>query len=240
MPAEYSILVTPLEDSSRPVVEPKQFPLLVRHLLDRFFNNEIVSVEGETLPLIMTIAWALALPTLVATILLFPAYHRFAPKPPVPPFWGQVADRYFFVMYEWVVMGGVTVFEWDLLFPNVLDVLVLSVLPIAHRRLLLARVAAVAIFLLCFLLGTSSLASSSSLWRRNRRTHPAHTPRIVSRCSPLAGVRPLRCWRCKACSSVYSARGCSAWFPPFCRASWSWLLRLFYFSSRWFRDRWSL
>ena len=135
----------------------KQFKLLVRHLLDRFFNNEIVSVDGETLPLIMTVAWAIALPTLVATIFLFPAYHAFPPRPPIPPFWGRVADHYVFVMYAWVVMGAITVFEWDLLFPNVLDVFVLSVLPIADRRLLLARVAAILIFLGLFLLGTSSL-----------------------------------------------------------------------------------
>jgi hypothetical protein len=135
----------------------KQFKLLVRHLLDRFFNNEIVSVDGETLPLIMTVAWAIALPTLVATIFLFPAYHAFPPRPPIPPFWGRVADHYVFVMYAWVVMGAITVFEWDLLVPNVLDVFVLSVLPIADRRLLLARVAAILIFLGLFLLGTSSL-----------------------------------------------------------------------------------
>jgi hypothetical protein len=135
----------------------KQFTLLVQHLLDRFFNNEIVSAEGETLPLIMTVAWAIALPTLVAAIFLFPAYHGFPPKPLKPPFWGQVADRYVFVMYAWVVMGAITVFEWDLLVPNVLDVFVLSVLPIANRTLFLARVAAVLIFLGLFLLGTSSL-----------------------------------------------------------------------------------
>src|ERR1700691_374802 len=135
----------------------KQFKLLVRHLLDRFFNNEIVSVDGETLPLIMTVAWAIALPTLVATIFLFPAYHAFAPRPPRPPFWGRVADHYGFVVYAWGVMGAITVFEWDLLVPSVLDVFVLSVLPIADRRLLLARVAAILIFLGLFLLGTSSL-----------------------------------------------------------------------------------
>jgi hypothetical protein len=135
----------------------KQFKLLVRHLLDRFFNNEIVSVDGETLPLIMTVAWAIALPTLIATIFLFPAYHGFPPKPPTPPFWGRVADHYGFVMYAWVVMGAITVFEWDLLVPNVLDVFVLSVLPIGERRLLLARVAAIVIFLGLFLFGTSSL-----------------------------------------------------------------------------------
>jgi hypothetical protein len=134
-----------------------QFKLLVRHLLDRFFNNEIVSVDGETLPLIMTVAWAIALPTLVATIFLFPAYHAFPPRPPRPSFWAQVTNHHFYVMYAWVVMGAITVFEWDLLFPNVLDVFVLSVLPISNRRLLLARVVAVLVFLGLFLLGTSSL-----------------------------------------------------------------------------------
>src|SRR6202167_5254939 len=131
-----------------------QFKLLVRHLLDRFFNNEIVSVDGETLPLIMTVAWAIALPTLVATIFLFPAYHAFPPKPPRPPFWAQVTNHFFSLFYALVVMGGITLFEWDLLFPNVLDVFVLSVLPIAERRLLLARVAAVLTFLGLFLIGT--------------------------------------------------------------------------------------
>jgi hypothetical protein len=147
------------DDSLLSSAGQKQFKLLVRHLLDRFFNNEIVSADGETLPLIMTVAWAIALPTLVATIFLFPAYHAFKPRPPKPPFWGQVTDHYGFVMYSWVVMGAITVFEWDLLVPNVLDVFVLSVLPIGERRLLLARVAAVLTFLGLFLLGTSSLGT---------------------------------------------------------------------------------
>ena len=122
------------DDSLLASAGQKQFKLLVRHLLDRFFNNEIVSVDGETLPLIMTVAWAIALPTLVATIFLFPAYHQFSPRPPRPPFWGRVADHYGFVMYAWVVMGAITVFEWDLLVPNILDVFVLSVLPIGQRN----------------------------------------------------------------------------------------------------------
>jgi hypothetical protein len=153
-----------------------QFRLLVRHLLDRFFNNEIVSVDGETLPLIMTVAWAIALPTLVATIFLFPAYHAFAPKPPRPPFWGRVTDHYGYVMYAWVVMGIITAFEWDLLVPNVLDVFVLSVLPIADRRLLLARVTAVLIFLGLFLFGTSSLG----IILFPLATEPADVPRAYA------------------------------------------------------------
>jgi hypothetical protein len=151
------LLILQPDDSLLSSAGQDQFKLLVRHLLVRFFNNEIVSVDGETLPLIMTVAWAIALPTLVATIFLFPAYHGFPPKPPTPSFWGRVADHYGFVMYAWVVMGAITVFEWDLLVPNVLDVFVLSVLPIGERSLLLARVAAILIFLGLFLFGTSSL-----------------------------------------------------------------------------------
>ena len=42
-------------------------------------------MDGETLPLIMTVAWAIALPTLVATIFLFPAYHAFPRDLPFHP-----------------------------------------------------------------------------------------------------------------------------------------------------------
>ena len=54
-------------------------------------------------------------------------------------------------------MGAVTIFDWDMLFPNLLDIFILSVLPISNRRLLLARMSAVLIFLTLFLVGTGSL-----------------------------------------------------------------------------------
>jgi hypothetical protein len=143
--------------TAKAVIQPGQFKLLVRHLLHRFFNNEMISVGGEALPLIMTVAGVIAVPTLIVTILLFPAYHAFFPKPPIPGFWTQVGEHYFFVMYSFVAMGAITVFEADLLFPNTLDILILSTLPIANRRLVLARVSAVLIFLVLLLLGMNAL-----------------------------------------------------------------------------------
>jgi hypothetical protein len=134
-----------------------QFHLLVRHLLDRFLNNDMVSVGGDAIPLIMTIAYAIALPTVVMAIFAYPFYHGFPPRPHVPPFWFQVSDHYFFVMYSFVAMGAITIFDWDMLFPNLLDIFILTVLPISNRRLLLARMAAVLIFLTLFLVGTGSL-----------------------------------------------------------------------------------
>jgi hypothetical protein len=136
---------------------PSQFSLLLWHLLDRFFNNEMLSVGGETLPLIMTVAGAIAVPTLIAAIFAFPAYHAFPPRPPIPPYWDRAAEHLFFVMYSFVAMGVITVFEADLLFPNLLDLLILSPLPIPHSKLILARVSATLLFLVLFLLGINSL-----------------------------------------------------------------------------------
>jgi len=133
----------------------RQFRLLVAHLLDRFVNNETLSVSGETLPFVMTVAGAVAVPTLIASIFVFPEYHAFPPRPPLPNFWTQVCEHYFFMVYGMVAMGLITVFEADLFFPETLDTLILSPLPIPRGRLALARVCANLIFLVLLLLGTN-------------------------------------------------------------------------------------
>ncbi|MGH9597585.1 MAG: hypothetical protein ACRD3K_12380 [Edaphobacter sp.] len=132
--------------------------VLVRHLLDRFFNNELLASDDET-KRVMQIACAVALPTLIVSLFLFPAYHAFPPAPAHRPFWSQAGDHYFYVMYSFVVMGAATVYEWDLLFPDILDIFVLSVLPIPRRRLFFSRVLALMIFLCLVQFGTSILGT---------------------------------------------------------------------------------
>jgi hypothetical protein len=134
------------------------FEVLVRHILARFFNNELLASDDET-KRVMQIACAVALPTLIVSLFLFPAYHAFPPAPVHRPFWSQAGDHYFYVMYSFIVMGAVTVYEWDLLFPDILDIFVLSVLPIPNRKLFFARVLALAIFLLLVQFGTSILGT---------------------------------------------------------------------------------
>lgn len=141
-----------------PEREQNRFEVLVRHVLSRFFNNELLASDDET-KRVMQIAYAIALPTLIVSLFLFPAYHAFPPAPLHRPFWSQVGDHYFFVMYSFVVMGAATVYEWDLLFPDILDIFVLSVLPIPTRKLFLARVLALVIFLLLVQCGTSMLGT---------------------------------------------------------------------------------
>jgi hypothetical protein len=135
-----------------------QFGVLVGHLLHRFFHNELLASDEET-KRVMLVAYAAALPGLLVAMFLFPAYHGFPPYPLHRLFWAQAADHYFYVMYSFIVMGAATVYEWDLLFPDLLDIFVLSVLPIERERLFFGRVLALGIFLALVLVGTSALGT---------------------------------------------------------------------------------
>jgi hypothetical protein len=135
-----------------------RFEILVRHLLDRFLNNELMTSDEETTRAAQ-LTYTIALPGLVVALMLYPAYHPFFFPGAKREFWAQVGDHYFYVMYSLVAMGIVTVYEWDLLFPDLLDVFVLSILPIEDRRLFLARVLAIVIFLVLILLGINCLGA---------------------------------------------------------------------------------
>jgi hypothetical protein len=149
-----------------PVVEPERSQLshLIRLFLERFFNHETASPDGDGKTRMVTIACAAGLPGFVVAIYLWPVYHRFRGWPPgspqagPPPYWVQVNHHFFFVMYSFVTMGLATVFEWDLLFPDQLDVSVLGTLPIAAMRTFQARVGAILVFTLGFLFDANVLA----------------------------------------------------------------------------------
>ena len=134
-----------------PVVEPErsQISHLFRLFVERFFNHESASPDGDAKARMILIACSAGLPGFVVAIYLWPVYHRFHGWPPdspqvgPPPYWVQVNHHFFFVMYSFVTMGLATVFEWDLLFPDQLDVSVLGTLPIASMRTFVARVGAI-------------------------------------------------------------------------------------------------
>jgi hypothetical protein len=135
--------------------ERSQFHLLVRHFLERFFTNEMVSADGESKARLLQVAYTIALPGMVVALFLFPLYHA----PLDRPFWSQVSDHYFYVMYSFVAVGAVSIFAWDLLFPDLLDLFILSSLPIVNQRLFLARIVAACLFLGLFLFGINALGA---------------------------------------------------------------------------------
>jgi hypothetical protein len=144
--------------------ERSQFAHLVRHFLARFFSHEAASPDGDAKTRLVQIAFAAGLPPFVVALYLFPVYHPFllglsgSPKAGPPPYWVQAGHHFFFVVYSFAVVGIATVFEWDLFFPDLIDLFVLTVLPIPARRLFSARVAAIAILVAGFLFDTSFLA----------------------------------------------------------------------------------
>jgi hypothetical protein len=151
-------LAVQAEDTS-PRREQSQFEILIRHIFYRFLHNELLTSDDDETKRVMQISCAIAVPGMLVALFLFPAYHAFPPYPVPRPFWAQVGDHYFYVMYSFVVMGAATVFEWDLLFPDLVDVFVLSIQPITSRHLFFARELALAIFLGLVLLGTSILGT---------------------------------------------------------------------------------
>jgi hypothetical protein len=154
-PPEFPVLSLGVQ-AQMPVIEAQersQFDLLVRHFLERFFNNEMVSTDGDSKARLLQVVYAIALPGMVVALFLFPLYHA----PVERPFWSQVSDHYFYVLYSFVAVGIVSIFAWDLLFPDLLDLFVLSPLPVAGRRLFLARMVAGGLFLALFLLGANAL-----------------------------------------------------------------------------------
>jgi hypothetical protein len=167
MMSEPEVLSLNAQAALGPVHAPQrsQFTLLVRHFLERFFNHETASPDGDAKGRLILLGMATGIPPFMVALYLWPVYHPFPGWPPgramnidPPPYWLEVNHHFFFVLYSFVAMGIVTVFEWDLFFPDLLDVFVLSTLPIRDRRLFQARVAAISIFIAGFLFNANFLA----------------------------------------------------------------------------------
>ncbi|MBS1803198.1 MAG: hypothetical protein JST28_07500 [Acidobacteria bacterium] len=150
-----------------PVRQPQrsQFELLVRHFLERFFNHENASPDGDGKTRLVQLAFAAGLPGLMVAVYLWPVYHPVIVYPPhphsvpgPPPYWVQMNHHFFFVIYSFVAMGLVTVFEWDLFFPDLLDIQVMTTLPIPQRRVFWGRVAAIGLLIAGFLFDANFLA----------------------------------------------------------------------------------
>jgi hypothetical protein len=165
--ARPAVLSLNVQAAMGPVREPERslFVLLVRHFLERFFNHETASPDQDGKARLVTLALAAGMPGFVVAIYLWPIYHPVIVYPPhpgglpdPPPYWLQLNHHFFFVLFSFVAMGLITVFEWDLFFPDLLDIFVLGTLPVARRRDFLARIAAIGIFLVGFLFDANFLA----------------------------------------------------------------------------------
>lgn len=118
---------------------------LIRHFWARFFDEDVVQILG-----------LVAVPGIFSSFLM-----KHYPPTALHPFdtWQATMDRYLFVSYSMVVMGFITVYEWDSLFPDRRDYLILGTLPIHVSHLFFAKVAALCLFLGLFALGANCFST---------------------------------------------------------------------------------
>jgi hypothetical protein len=128
----------------------RQFSSLVRHFFGRFFDNEFVAANADPYATVVKILALLATPGFCLPWFRYVVYLRLDHYPSqarLPVLW---YDRCFFLSFAVLVMGGVTVLEWDALFPDRRDYVSLIPLPIRARTMFLAKVGALALFLVGF------------------------------------------------------------------------------------------
>ena len=108
--------------------------LLTGHFFRRFFDNDTIQVEGDTQTTVVRALSIVAVPGLMLAFFLQNAY-------PQRPFWFRIEDHYTFVLITYLVMGVVSILEWEMLFPDRLDFLVLTPLPVRPREMLMTTAA---------------------------------------------------------------------------------------------------
>ena len=127
-----------------------EFRMLVEHFFRRFFDNDTIQVEGDTQTTVVRALSIVAMPGLTIAFFLQTSYPL---KPLFRPPWLVIEDHYFFVLFSFVVMGAVSIFEWEMLFPDRLDFLVLTPLSLKPMQMLAAKATALISFLALFLVG---------------------------------------------------------------------------------------
>ena len=129
------------------------FLLLVRHFFGRLFDNDIVSQQGDMRTNVVQAMGLLATPGIFLPFYMIPQRVRF--DRPFDNGWILISDYYFFVLYSMVVMGFVMVFEWDALFPDRKDYLILTPLPLGGNTIFAGKTVALVLFLALFVIDTN-------------------------------------------------------------------------------------
>jgi hypothetical protein len=124
------------------------FSYLLQHFFRRFFDNDTLQAEGDTQTSVVRALAIVAVPGLMFAFWLQNAYPR-------RTMWGAIEDQYFFVVFSFVVMGIVAIFEWEMLFPDRLDFVILSPLSVRSLQMLGAKAAALGGFVGLFLVGSN-------------------------------------------------------------------------------------
>jgi len=133
--------------------DSKQFLILVRHFYFRLFLNDVVSFEEQMKEKIIGILVLLAIFSAHLSHIILWKYWLIRDE---GISW---VEKCYLISFFMVLMGFITVLEWDVIFPDSRDFSNLMPLPIRLRTLFSAKFASLCLFVGLFALGMNSLST---------------------------------------------------------------------------------
>lgn len=132
-------------------MQPPATPLaaLTSHFLRGFVASDTPAADADSATTMVRALATVATPALMAAFWL----ATLAPKTMLA--WPAAGTHYLFVLYSFVALGAVATVQWESLFPEPKDFLILLPLPLPMRTLLTAKLRAVGLFLLAFLVAAN-------------------------------------------------------------------------------------
>lgn len=131
--------------------QPSTFRLLWKLFQNRFLENDGVSPVGGFQINIYQVLGIIGAISLLVGYYVVMEFMALSIRPSTHGTEWAIRDlRLFFCAYAFGVAGFAAVFEWDMLFPDRRDFLILAPFPIPLRELVAAKFAALALFLLMF------------------------------------------------------------------------------------------
>jgi len=142
-------LLSPETTVGQPLAERSRVRLLTRHFFRRYFENDLIAPSGDGVVGLSHLLAAFVTPGFLVVVLVLLKYAL------VSTTWERVVelgvdDALLYVALSMIVLGIAATVTWDAFFLDARDHFVLGVLPVSHRVVALAKLAALAMFLAVF------------------------------------------------------------------------------------------
>ena len=129
-----------------------QIKLLTVHFFRRFFDNDLLTPGADPHAVVIRALATLATPGMMIAMYLMPRYVNLYTAPPLVQELARRSDQMLFITLSTTIMGFVAALQWEALFPDRADYIILTPLPIRQRTAFAAKVASLLAFLGMFTL----------------------------------------------------------------------------------------
>jgi len=134
------------------MVKTSPFPVLVRHFFLRLFNNDFIAFEDQMKEkTISFLALVAIFSSHVANSVLMK--YMFIPDDGIS--W---VEKCYFISFFMLLLGFITVFEWDVIFPDARDFDNLLTLPVKLKMIFVSKFTSLCLFIGIFALGSNAIS----------------------------------------------------------------------------------